>query len=98
MATRTVAPRYEPNDPREIPCALKWRRVHNAVCWFDLQLAQNKELELGQTIDNAIRLYDSMLADCLVKVAQGNLQKPSFCMKKKNLNKDKFFGKDPQSG
>ena len=41
--------------------------------WFDLRLAHNKGLELWQTMNNAIILYDSMPADCLVKVAERNL-------------------------
>ena len=44
--------------------------MHNAVSWFDLRLAQNKELEFWQTINHAIILYDSMPADCLVKVVE----------------------------
>ena len=34
-----LAPRVEENKPRLLPHRLKWRRLHNAVHWFDLKLA-----------------------------------------------------------
>ena len=46
--------------------------MHNAIYWFDLRLAQNKGSEFWKTITNAIILYDSMPADCLVKVVGRN--------------------------
>ena len=55
------------------PYTLKWEPVDNAVYWFELRLAQNKGLELWLTINDAIILCDSMLADCLVKAVKRKL-------------------------
>ena len=57
MPIAMLPPRYEPNEPRTIPHKLKWRRMHSAVHRFDLRLAQNKGMEFGVTINNAITLY-----------------------------------------
>ena len=65
-----LTPRYEPNEPSEIQHKLKWKT--NAVYWFDVRLAQHKGLDFWQSINNAVILYDSMLAACLVKVVKRN--------------------------
>ena len=73
MAISLLTSRSERNEPRNIPHKLQWRRKHKAVYWFALRLAQNTGLEFWQTINTAIMLFESMLADCLVKVAKRNL-------------------------
>ena len=52
---------------------MRWRPAHNSAHKFDLRLAQNKGLEFWQT-EKTIFLYDSMPADCLVKVVKRNLE------------------------
>ena len=42
MAISMLSPRSEPNEPRQIPYKLKWRRMHNPVYSFDLRLAQTQ--------------------------------------------------------
>ena len=47
--------------------------MHDAVYWFDCKTVQNQGLVFWQTITNAIMLYESMPADCLVKVVKRNV-------------------------
>ena len=54
--SRRITPRFEANKPRIIGHTLQWRRLHNAVYRFDLNVAQTKELVLRQPITNAIIL------------------------------------------
>ena len=58
---------------RKIAYTLKWGRMHNAIFWSDLRLAQNSGLDSWQTINNAITLYDYLPANCLVKVVKRNV-------------------------
>ena len=61
-------------------------RMRNAVFWFDLRLAHHNGLKFWQTINNAIILYDSVLADCLVQTVRRNLDDTEveiLCEKKK---------------
>ena len=73
MEISVLTPRYELNGPRKIAYTLKWGRMHNAIFWSDLRLAQNSGLDSWQTINNAITLYESMPANCLVKVVKRNV-------------------------
>ena len=57
MVATVLTPRLEENEPRTILCKLRWL---------------NKVLEFWQTVNNAIRLCDSIPA-CLVKVVKRNL-------------------------
>ena len=72
--------------------------MHNAVCWLDLRLAQDKGLVFWQTITNAIIFCDSVLADCPVKVVRSNLLgrygSRNFGFKTQNLNNEKLFAFD----
>ena len=45
-----------------------WKRYQDTVCWVDIQLAQRKGLKFYQTRSNAIILYDTLLACCILKV------------------------------
>ena len=65
-----LRPRYLPNEPWNVPYELRWRRIHNAVFGIDLKSAKNKGLVFWQTITNAIILYDSMPAGCVVRVVR----------------------------
>ena len=47
---------------------MKWRRGHDAVCWFDLKIAQHRGLVFWQSMLHAIIRNDSMSAECLLKV------------------------------
>ena len=46
----------------------KWRRHQNTVYWVDIQLPQLKRLKFYQTRWNAIILYDTLPAYCILKV------------------------------
>ena len=74
LAISMLTIRHEPNKPRKNPYKLTWRRMHSAVYWFDLRLAQR------QTIYSAIMVYDSMLTECLLKLSNKlwTTQKPRF--------------------
>ena len=65
--------RDEPHDvkePREVPCRMKWNVHQNAVCWINLQSAQDRGLAFWQTHSNASILDNSVPADCLQKVVR----------------------------
>ena len=47
---------------------MKWRRSHDAVYLFDLEIAQHRGLVFWQSMLHAIILNDSMPAECLLKV------------------------------
>ena len=68
-----LALQYKEDEPRNIHYLFKWRPAHHAVYWFDLRLAQNRGLELWQTINNAIILYGSIPTHFLVKVVRRKL-------------------------
>ena len=45
-----------------------WKRHQDTVYWVDIQLAQRKGLKFHQTRSNAIILYDTLPAYCILKV------------------------------
>ena len=88
-----LRPRYLPNEPWNVPYELRWRRIHNAVFGIDLKSAKNKGLVFWQAITNAIILYDSMLADCVVKVVRRNVDdtEAKIMYEKQNLIKENIL-------
>ena len=73
MAVTKLTPRCEENEPKNIPYKMRSGPVHNAIHWFDLRLAPDKDVEFWKTINNAIIVYDSVRADCLVENVRRNL-------------------------
>ena len=59
---------HDHGTPRIVPYKMRWKRDHDAVYWFDLTIAQDKERVFWQTMCNAIILNDSMPSDCMIKV------------------------------
>ena len=68
-----LTPRVEEGKPKMLLYTLLWRRAHNAVRWLVPKLAQDKRLIFWQSMSNAINLYESVPADCLVKVVRRKL-------------------------
>ena len=61
--------------PRLASYKQKWKRHQDTVYWIDIQLAQNKGFKFYQTRSNAIILYDTLPACCILKVIVKNLKK-----------------------
>ena len=59
-----LTPRIEVGKPRMF--------LYTWIWWFDYELAQDKGLELWQTLLYATKLKDSMRHDCLDKVVRRN--------------------------
>ena len=54
--------------PRRASYKQKWKRRQDTVYWVGKQLAQRKGLKFYQTRCNAIILYDTLPAYCILKV------------------------------
>ena len=52
-----------------MPYKNTWKRLQNAVCWCNLELAQERGLQFYQTRSHAVVLYDTPPAACIEKAA-----------------------------
>ena len=53
--------------PMIAPYKNTWKRLQNTVFWCNLELAQEKGLQLYQTRSHAVVLYSTQLAACIEK-------------------------------
>ena len=67
--------------------------MHSALYGFDLRLAQHKGMEFGQTMTNAIVVYDSAPAFSVGTIFRRNLDdtEPEIRYGRRNLNREKFL-------
>ena len=70
MNITILTPRFTEDEPRLIPYKTKWGSVQNTVFWFDLKIAQDKDLNLIHQRAHTILLHNTMPAESLVIVVK----------------------------